>query len=290
LKARIADRERPTQKQMKGLRQTPQNQPGSIDSQPQPRAVCGQTPQPASLLIVPILLAMTALTLTSCAVGGALKGGKALTLHAPGGAIQQSLNQGDNPAQSSRQEQETVRVRTYTLPSGARIEDSWLPPQNAIVSLTNLQKTLVLPAPMPVTEREEMRAKTELGAAQKDTAREFRAKLSSLRGITWVGVAMFLLGLASLAWPPLKVIVGSVTTSAAILLGGLALMILPTLVVGNELLILGAVMLVVAAWFLAHRHGQLRGLLSNSSVPTLSADSPARNARSSRQEQTPPTN
>jgi drug/metabolite transporter superfamily protein YnfA len=36
-------------------------------------------------------------------------------------------------------------------------------------------------------------------------------------------------------------------------------MILPTLVVGNELLILGGVALAVGAWFLAHRHGQLKG-------------------------------
>ena len=206
------------------------------------------------------LSALGMITLTSCAGGRPLKGGKALTLHSAGGAVQQSLSQGDNPAQASRQEQETVRVRTYTLPSGARIEEP----------ATNLH-ALVLNAPMPVIEREETRAKTELGAAQKDNAREFVAKLSSLRGITWVGLAIFLLGLSSLAWPPLRVLVGSVTTSAAILLGGLALMILPTLIVGNELLILGAVTLVTGAWFLAHRHGLLRGLLSSNanSVPNL---------------------
>jgi len=32
-----------------------------------------------------------------------------------------------------------------------------------------------------------------------------------------------------------------------------------TVIVGNELLILGAVTFTVAAWFLAHRHGLLRG-------------------------------
>jgi hypothetical protein len=51
------------------------------------------------------------------------------------------------------------------------------------------------------------------------------------------------------------------TTSAAILVGGLALMVLPTLTVGNELLILGGVAVAVGGWFLAHRHGQLRGLV-----------------------------
>ena len=92
---------------------------------------------------------------------------------------------------------------------------------------------------MPVVEREETRARTELGAAQKDTARELGAKLSSLKGIVWVGVGLFVFGLASLVYPPLKVIVGSVTTSAALMLGGVALMVLPSMVVGNELLILG---------------------------------------------------
>ena len=94
---------------------------------------------------------------------------------------------------------------------------------------------------MPVVEREETHARTELGAAQKDTARELGAKLSSLKGIVWVGVGLFVFGLASLVWPPLKVIIGSVTTSAALMLGGLALMVLPSLIVGNELLILGVV-------------------------------------------------
>ena len=58
---------------------------------------------------------------------------------------------------------------------------------------------------MPVIEREETRARTELGAAQKDTARDLAAKLSSLKGIVWVGVGLFIFGLASLVYPPLKV-------------------------------------------------------------------------------------
>jgi hypothetical protein len=123
---------------------------------------------------------------------------------------------------------------------------------------------------MPVIEREETHARTELGAAQKDTARELGARLSSLKGIVWVGVGLFVFGLASLVWPPLKVIIGSVTTSAALMLGGVALMILPSLIVGNELLILGGVVLAIGGWFLAHRHGQLRAMVAaNTRHPTL---------------------
>lgn len=179
-----------------------------------------------------------------------LKGGKATTLSKPAHGIEQTVVQSDNPAAMSRQDQETVRTRTYTVPTGSRLESD-----------TTNTAAVVVSAPMPVVEREETRAKTELGAAQKDTARELGAKLASLKGIVWVGVAMFAFGLASIFYPPLKVLIGSVTTSAAITIGGLALMVLPTLVVGNELLILGGVGVAVGGWFLAHRHGKLQGFV-----------------------------
>jgi hypothetical protein len=92
-------------------------------------------------------------------------------------------------------------------------------------------------------------------------SRMVKTRAKSLKGIVWVGVAMFLFGLASLFYPPLKAIIGSVTTSLAICAGGLALMILPTLIVGNELLILAGVAAAVGLWFLAHRHGQLSGII-----------------------------
>ena len=79
-----------------------------------------------------------------------------------------------------------------------------------------------------------------------------------------MGVALFLFGLATLFYPPLKLLVGSVTTRVAIIVGGLALMVLPSLIVGNELLIVAAVAAAVGLWFLAHRHGELRGLVAAS--------------------------
>ena len=197
-------------------------------------------------ILIPFTIGV--LLLSSGCMTGPLKGGKATTTGKPAGVIEQTVVQGDNPAQVSRQDQETVKTRCYTVPAGSRL-----------VSTSN--QVVVVSAPMPVVEREETRAKTELGAAQKDTARELGAKLASLKGVVWVGVALFLFGLATLFYPPLKLLVGSVTTSAAILVGGLALMILPSLVVGNELLILAGVAAAVGLWFLAHRHGQLRGLV-----------------------------
>ena len=160
-----------------------------------------------------------------------------------------------------------MRTKTYTVPAGSRLVEARVVADAGGASVTNAT-ALVISAPMPVVEHEETRAKTELGAAQKDTARELSAKLASLKGIVWVGVAMFLFGLASMFYPPLQVIIGSVTTSAAILVGGIALMILPSLIVGNELLIFGGVGAAVGVWFFAHRHGQLRGLVDAAKAAT----------------------
>ena len=111
--------------------------------------------------------AATAVVLLCGCASAPLKGGKATTLSNPAQGIEQSVVQSDNPAAVSRQDQETVRVKTYTVPAGSRLESGG----------TNGASVLVA-APMPVTEREETRAKTELGAAQKDTAREIGAKLA----------------------------------------------------------------------------------------------------------------
>jgi hypothetical protein len=210
-----------------------------------------------------------ALLATGCASIRPLHGGKALFAQKPSGAVVQSLTQSENPAQSTRQGQEHVTVRTYTVPAGSRMEESSSragggqecasPHPRPPTLAPHSSSSFTLSAPMPVVEREESRVRTELGAAQKDMAREMAAKLSSLKGIVWVGVGLFIFGLASLVWPPLKLAIGSVTTSVALMLGGVALMALPSMLVGHELLILGIVALAVGGWFLAHRHGELRG-------------------------------
>jgi hypothetical protein len=206
------------------------------------------------------IVAVSALTLMSGCALAPLKGGHATTSQLAG-HIDQNLAQGENPAQVSRQDQETIRTKSYTVPAGSRLVSS-----NA--------EAVVVSAPMPVVEHEETRAKTELGAAQKDTARELSAKLASLKGIVWVGVLLFLFGLASLFYPPLKLIIGSVTTSVSILVGGIALMILPSLIVGNELLILAGVAAAVGLWFFAHRHGQLRGLVDAAEAAVVAPVTP----------------
>lgn len=102
---------------------------------------------------------------------------------------------------------------------------------------------------------------TKIGAAQKDVAREIQAKLGSMKGVMWLGVLVFLFGAASFVYPPLKLAVASTTTSMVITAAGLLLTILPTLVVGNELLILGGTLGGAALYVFAHRYGKLRGFV-----------------------------
>jgi len=221
---------------------------------------CRTAKRGAGRMSLAAAVVVASLIFSGCAMAP-LKGGHATTLSKPSQGIEQTVVQSDNPAQVSRQDQETVRTKSYTVPAGSRMMETHVVADASGAHATNAT-ALVISAPMPVVEHEETRAKTELGAAQKDTARELSAKLASLKGIVWVGVALFLFGLATLFYPPLKLLIGSVTTSVAIIVGGLALMILPSLIVGNELLILGGVGAAVCLWFFAHRHGQLRGLVN----------------------------
>jgi hypothetical protein len=175
------------------------------------------------------------------------------------------MKQPENPAQSAAQNFERTTETELPLASGTRmVETVTAPPATVGQAPIVSEKTIVLAQPAVQRTRVTEKAGTVIGGAQKDTARELAARLGSLKGIVWVGLGLFVFGLVSLFYPPLRAVIGSVTTSIAITGGGVALMILPTLVVGHELFILGGVCLAVGAWFLAHRHGQLRGLLDAS--------------------------
>jgi len=69
---------------------------------------------------------------------------------------------------------------------------------------------------------------TELGTAQKDTARELGARLANMRGVMWVGIAL-MVGGPLLGWQ-LGWIVNGMIAGAV----GLGLVILAQVVPGNE--------------------------------------------------------
>ena len=237
----------------------------------------------------PLPCALLSLCLCSCTGLRPLRGGHSTTGPALSGGLTQTLTQPDNPSQPSRQTQDTLRLRTYErrahfspqhLPPARPASGSPLPSDGRGVRGEGLPSTIDYQPSTLISDLEQTHATTELGAAQKDTSRQITAKLASLKSIVWVGLALFIFGLASLFWPSLQTLIGSVTTSAAITAGGLALMVLPTLIVGNELLILGGVVLAVALWFLAHRHGHLRGQLTATTPPSAPGPADGPSARS----------
>jgi hypothetical protein len=223
-----------------------------------------------------LVLSSILVLLVGCATRPLRPGMASIKSAAPAGGAQfaSELKQPENPAQAAAQNFERTTESTLPLPAGTKVEertvahDGKKPDAPPVV----VEKTIVLTAPTVQTTRTIEKAGTTIGAAQKDTARELGAKLASLKGIVWLGVLLFLFGIATLAYPPLRAIIGSVTTSVAIIVGGIALMILPTLIVGNELLILGGVTVAVGGWFLAHRHGHMRALVNEATNGEKSAE------------------
>ena len=100
---------------------------------------------PAAALLVMVLL------FSGCTIAP-LKGGKATTSKSTQG-IEQSVTQGDNPAAASRQDQETVRTKSYTVPAGSRLVETRVLADAGGMPVTNSQ-VMVVSAPMQVTEHE----------------------------------------------------------------------------------------------------------------------------------------
>ena len=90
-----------------------------------------------------------ALLATGCAGPRPLKGGKAVTTHKPAGVIEQTVVQGENPSQPTKQDQESVKVRTYTLPAGSRIEQPQAP---ATVASQTASPTSASPQPSTLNQ------------------------------------------------------------------------------------------------------------------------------------------
>jgi hypothetical protein len=194
----------------------------------------------------PIIAAIVCFALSGCVLAP-LKGGRSRVVRGPN--ITETI-QSQNPkdATSTKTEVTTESV----LPAGTKI--FLLGPEGT----TNGVAILSEPSRQATTDRTE----TTIGGSQKDLSREIGAKLASMRWIQWLGIVVFLFGIASAFYLPLKLMVGSTTTSAACASAGLALIILPPLIVGHELLILSCCAGAVSLWWIGRRHGDARGQLA----------------------------
>jgi hypothetical protein len=137
-------------------------------------------------------------------------------------------------------------------------------PAQSVVEMgtgTNVQK-ITISAPMPVKTTSSRNVETKVGGSQKNMMMEIGAKLASMRWIQFLGIVIALFGVASIAYPPLRLIINSTTTSAWLIGAGAALIFLPILIVGHEILILCFAVGGAGLWFFAHRHGGVTGELA----------------------------
>jgi hypothetical protein len=205
------------------------------------------------LKLFPVLF--LALLLMGCS-GVRVKGGKSQYHSSLGASV--TLQQSDDPKAPSTVENKAEKTFEFIAPAGSQL----LVPNTSVPEVyrngklvsgpTNLIMIMASNTPVKMTVREDF--KTINGAAQKNVIGESIAKLNSLKWLSWVGVAMFLFGIATLFYPPLKLIVASTTTSIAIAGGGILLTILPVIVVGNEMLIFSCIFGGVAAYFFIYRY------------------------------------
>lgn len=103
-------------------------------------------------------------------------------------------------------------------------------------------------APQLLRETVSERATTQLGSAQKDTARELGVKLANMRGVMWVGVALLIGG------PIVGIKMGWPTNGAIAGAAGLLLIILSQVIPGHSAWFgLGLLLLIPLVCFVYYR-------------------------------------
>jgi len=194
-------------------------------------------------IIIGSLIVLLGFCFTGC-ITPPQKGGSASFFS---GKETQQLQQSENPFGSSSQNFDKSIESSLKITPGSTV---------TTFDLTGSNKTteIKLSGDSELHTKETIKTGTIVGAAQKDVAREIGAKLKSLSVLVYVGIFLFIGGIATLFVPYLKILIGSTTASIGFIVGGILLMALPSLIVGNELLIGGVVLGALGIYFFAHRY------------------------------------
>lgn len=158
--------------------------------------------------------------------------------------------QSENPKEKTSLVTDSHTIIDFIAPAGTTIAQKDARSQNYVTFTVSKDTPIRLDTHDTVDSR--------LGASDMSIGKMI-AKLQSMRWVQGVGVLVLLFGAATFAYPPLRVIVGSVTTSVVIAACGLALIILPVVIVGNEVLILLGCAGAAFAYFFIHRYGKKSG-------------------------------
>ena len=216
------------------------------------------------------VVAVVLLLLLGCSTPRPQRGG-----HARIAAADTTLAQPENPAAPAVQTRVVSNVvewisPTDTLSSKASASpsvpgDAVRAPAAAVVFPSQRAPSPTVSGPHPTTVPPGLvrqvyveETRQELGAAHRDATRELAARAASLKPAQYLGFVLLVAALA-MFHPAVAAVVGSRTTQAATGVVGLMLILSPAVVPGHErwLMVTGVVLVLV--WWLAHRHGELRG-------------------------------
>lgn len=180
-----------------------------------------------------------------------IKGGKSTYTSAAGAKVEMAQSQ--DPKDKSGYKVNYSQTKEFVIPAGSKIIFDALP-VGVDMPVSNAV-SVVLSSNMPVKLITTETMDTTQGAAQKNVIGETIAKLNSMRPVQFVGIAVMLFGILSFVYPPLRAIVGSITTSIVIAATGLGMLVLPLIIVGNEVLILLVGVGIAVGYFFVYRYG-----------------------------------
>jgi hypothetical protein len=176
--------------------------------------------------VLPCLL----LVLAGCATFKPQQGGRNSVILGGSAPTTAALTAPENPQTSTKQTVEKTTVREYAPPAAAAAPQEpsrpVSPGHEAPSTPSIVNQTPSPPALLRETISET--SVTELGTAQKDTARELGARLANMRGVLWIGV-LLLIGGPVVGWKMGWLLNGLIAGAV-----GLLLIILSTVIPGNE--------------------------------------------------------
>ncbi len=211
------------------------------------------------LKYLPILF--LSLSLTGCSLfhdSTRIRGGSAK--HSSLTGSNSELVQSQDPKDKTSLNSESELNKRIVVPAGSTISI-----EEKVVSkdmdskkfVTNSTTTSILLSSNAIFETNiKDKTQSNIGGSQENVIGLVTAKLKSMKFVSFIGIGLFIVGLACLFWPPAKLIIGSQTTSIAIAGGGLLLTILPYLIIGQEKLILFCVLGAVVGYFFIYRYSQ----------------------------------
>ncbi len=179
-------------------------------------------------------VSLVLLLLTSCLNDPPLKGGRSVTAIQTGSHTNSvALTQSDNPKQSSSQTVQSQQTVEYVLPAGSVVP---LAPSAAgpTACATNQAPVAVIPAPTPVRVLTFDKTQTTIGAAQKDTVRDWARRAANLQPVMWAGIAMMTIVAGAFAY------FGWWTKAAMAIAVGIAMVVLAQTLPDHGAMILAA--------------------------------------------------